>query len=335
MLSNHVFIIAEAGVNHNGDIALAKRLIDAAASAKADAVKFQTFRAENIVSRFAQKGEYQKKAFSGSESQLEMLKRLELDLNAHKELISYSKEKGIIFSSTPFDLESIELLDKLGLEILKIGSGEITDLPFLRRIGCLGRRLILSTGMADLKEIKAALDVLTEAGTELSNITVLHCNSAYPTPMKDVNLSAMITIRDTFKVKVGYSDHTPGVEVPIAAVALGAQVIEKHLTLDKSMDGPDHHASLDPDELKEMVRAIRNIQDAIGSSVKKPSPSEIKNLDISRKSIVAARDIAKGERLNEDNLTIKRPGNGISPFQWDKIIGRIALRDYSKDELIQ
>ncbi len=329
-----VFIIAEAGVNHNGSIELAKKLIDIAANSGADAVKFQTFKADNLVSKSAQKADYQKKTTDADESQYEMIKKLELDLNAHKTLISYSKEKGIIFLSTPFDHESIELLHKLGLEIFKIPSGEITNLPYLKHIGKLNKKIILSTGMSDIGEVEDALEVLEKAGTKKENITILHANTMYPTPMEDVNLKAMQTIACTFGVDVGYSDHTLGIEVPIAAVAMGAKVIEKHFTLDKSMQGPDHKASLNPSELKEMVKAIRNIEKALGSGIKKPTSSEKPNIKIARKSIVASKDIKKGEVLSEENLTIKRPASGINPMRWDEVVGTYAKKDYKEDELI-
>ena len=329
-----VFIIAEAGVNHNGSIALAKKLIDVASEAGADAVKFQTFKAEKLVSKNAPKAAYQKKTTDPAESQFEMIKKLELDVNAHKELMTYCKQKGIMFLSTPFDHDSIELLNNLGLEIFKIPSGEITNLPYLRHIGSLKKRVIMSTGMADIGEIEDALDVLITAGTPKENITILHANTMYPTPMEDVNLRAIQTIACTFGCDVGYSDHTLGIEVPIAAVAMGAKVIEKHFTLDKTMEGPDHKASLEPDELKAMVQAIRNIEKALGSGIKKPSPSERPNIEVARKSIVAARPIKKGELFTEENLTIKRPGNGISPMRWDEIIGTEAQKDYKVDELI-
>jgi N,N'-diacetyllegionaminate synthase len=329
-----VFIIAEAGVNHNGSIELAKKLIDVASSSGADAVKFQTFKAEKLVSKNAQKADYQKQTTNKTESQFDMIKKLELDLETHKELISYCKTKNIMFLSTPFDHDSIELLSDLGLEIFKIPSGEITNLPYLRHIGKLNKKVILSTGMADIGEIEDALDVLIEAGTKKENITVLHANTMYPTPMEDVNLKAMVTIGNSFDIAFGYSDHTLGIEVDIAAVAMGACCIEKHFTLDCTMEGPDHKASLEPDELKAMVKAIRNIELALGNSVKKPSKSEIPNMQIARKSIVAKLDIKKGEILTEEKITIKRPGNGINPMRWDEIVGTIATKDYNEDELI-
>lgn len=329
------FIIAEAGVNHNGSIDIAKKLIDVAAETGADAVKFQTFKAENMVSRFAAKAEYQKKTTDADESQFDMIKRLELNEDAHKELMGYCRDKGIIFLSTPFDLESIDLLNNLGIEIFKIPSGEITNLPYLRKIGRLKKKVILSTGMADLEGIGNAINVLTGYGTRKDDITVLHCNTEYPTPFEDVNLVAMLTIRDAFKVKVGYSDHTVGIEISVAAVALGATVIEKHFTLDKNMEGPDHKASLDPDELKAMIRTIRNIEKALGDGVKKPSTSELKNKPVVLKSIVAAKEIKKGETFTEDNITVKRPGTGISPMEWDSVIGNKAVRAFEEDDLIE
>lgn len=329
-----VFIIAEAGVNHNGSIDLAKKLIDVAVDAGADAVKFQTFKAENLVSKNAKKAEYQKQTTDKEESQFDMIKKLELDVQTHKELMAYCKEKNIMFLSTPFDHDSIELLNDLGLEIFKIPSGEITNLPYLRHIGNLNKKVILSTGMADIGEIEDALDILIEAGTKKENITVLHANTMYPTPMEDVNLRAMVTIGKTFDIAFGYSDHTLGIEVDIAAVAMGAVCIEKHFTLDKTMEGPDHKASLEPDELKAMVKAIRNIELSLGSGIKKPSKSEMPNMQVARKSIVAKVDIKKGEILSEENLSVKRPGNGINPMRWDEIIGTVAQKDYTEDELI-
>ena len=332
---NKVFIIAEAGVNHNGSVQLAKKLIDVASEAGVDAVKFQTFKAENLVSKSAQKAEYQKETTDKSESQFEMIKKLELDTNTHTELIKYCKTKNIMFLSTPFDHDSIDLLDELGLEIFKIASGEITNMPYLRHIGKLGKQVILSTGMADIGEIEDAIDILVNAGTCKENITVLHANTMYPTPMKDVNLKAMVTIGNTFDIAYGYSDHTLGIEVDIAAVAMGAAIIEKHFTLDKNMDGPDHKASLEPKELIAMVQGIRNIELALGSSVKKPSESEIVNKLPGRKSIVAKVPIKKGETFSSDNLTIKRPGNGLSPMLWDNVIGKIANQNYTIDDQIK
>jgi len=329
-----VFIIAEAGVNHNGSIELAKKLVDSAVEANADAVKFQTFKAEKLVSKYTEKAEYQKQTTDSEETQYEMIKKLELDLSAHNELISYCNKKNIVFLSTPFDLDSIDLLSELNLEIFKIPSGEITNLPYLRKIGRLNKKIILSTGMSDIGEIEDALDLLLDEGTKKENITVLHANTEYPTPMGDVNLKAMLTIGSTFDVEYGYSDHTLGIEVPIAAVALGARVIEKHFTLDRAMNGPDHKASLEPYELKQMVKSIRNIEKALGHSIKKSTLSEEKNKSIARKSIVASRSIKKNEVFSEKNITIKRPGDGISPMRWDEIIGTISLKSYYEDELI-
>ena len=329
-----VFLIAEAGVNHNGSIELAKQLIDVASEAGVDAVKFQTFKAENLVSKNAKKAAYQKETTDASESQFEMLKKLELDVDTHKELMTYCRNKNIMFLSTPFDHDSIEMLSQLGLEIFKVPSGEITNLPYLRHIGSLNKTVILSTGMANIGEIEDALDVLIEAGTPKEKITVLHANTMYPTPMEDVNLRAMVTIGNTFDVAYGYSDHTLGIEVDIAAVAMGAIVIEKHFTLDKTMEGPDHKASLEPDELIEMVKAIRNIEKALGSCVKKPSKSETPNIAIARKSIVASSSIKKGDIFSEENLAVKRPSTGINPMRWDEVVGTIATKAYEVDELI-
>ena len=329
-----VFIIAEAGVNHNGSVDLAKQLIDVAVDSGADAVKFQTFKAENLVAKNTQKADYQKQTTDESESQFEMIKKLELDFDIHKKLINYCKEKDIMFLSTPFDHESIDLLNELQLQIFKIPSGEITNLPYLRHIGSLNKIVFLSTGMSNLKEIGDALAILTNAGTLNENITVLHANTMYPTPMEDVNLNAMQTIHKEFGVAVGYSDHTLGIEVDIAAVAMGASIIEKHFTLDKAMEGPDHKASLEPEELKAMVSAIRNIEKALGSNEKILSPSEEVNINIVRKSIVASCPIRKGELLSEKNISTKRPGTGISPMKWDEIIGVVATKDYQADETI-
>lgn len=330
-----VFIIAEAGVNHNGDLNIAKQLVDAAFISGADAIKFQTFQAERLASKYAPKAEYQKENINEGESQLDMLKKLELNEEAHKEVISYCQRKGIIFISSAFDLESIDLLDSLGLKIFKIPSGEITNLPYLRKIGGLKKKVILSTGMADLEGIKSALDILIKSGTIKENITVLHCTTAYPAPVKDANLLAMSTIKKTFGVSVGYSDHTVGIEAAIAAVALGAVVIEKHFTLDKNMQGPDHKASLDSKELKNMVGAIRNVEKALGNTEKKISASELKNKLLVRKSIVAAKDIEEGEVFTIENITTKRPASGINPMQWDDVVGKTAKRCFSFDELIE
>ena len=333
-MTDRVLIIAEAGVNHNGSIQLAKKLIDKAVFSGADAVKFQTFKAKNVVSKNAPKADYQKQTTNLRESQFDMIKRLELDERAHKELIAYCKEANIMFLSTPFDLDSVDLLNELGLQIFKIPSGEITNLPYLRHIGSLNKKVILSTGMSDLKEIGDAIKILTNAGTLKENITVLHANTMYPTPMEDVNLRAMQTIQNKFDVAVGYSDHTLGIEVDIAAVAMGATVIEKHFTLDTTMDGPDHKSSISPEELKAMVSSSRNIEKALGSSIKKPSKSEKPNISMARKSIVARKSIKKGELFTEKNITIKRPGIGISPMKWDTILGKVAERDYQIDDLL-
>ena len=334
MPMSKVFIIAEAGVNHNGSTELAKKLIDAAVEAGADAVKFQTFKADKLVSKCAQKADYQKQTTSVDETQYEMIKRLELDENAHRALINYCKDKGIMFLSTPFDHDSIDLLISFEMPIFKIPSGEITNLPYLRHIGSLGKEVILSTGMANLEEVQDALEVLIKAGTSKEKITVLHATTEYPCPINEVNLGAMQTIKAAFGVKVGYSDHTQGIEVPIAAVALGACVIEKHFTLDRAMEGPDHKASLEPDELKAMVHAIRHIEQALGDGVKRPSKSERKNIPVARKSILALGPIKMGETFSDNNLIVKRPGNGISPMRWDAVLGKKALRDFAEDELI-
>jgi N,N'-diacetyllegionaminate synthase len=332
---NRVKIIAEAGVNHNGSIELAKQLIDVASDAGADIVKFQTFKAEKLVRKSAKKATYQITNTGNDESQYEMLKKLELDYSHHAELIHYCKSKDIQFLSTPFDLESIDFLKSLGITIGKIPSGEITNLPYLRKMANCFDELILSTGMSAMSEIEEAITAITTSGVSKDKITVLHCNTEYPTPFEDVNLRAMQTIAKICGVKVGYSDHTPGIEVPVAAVAMGASLIEKHFTIDREMEGPDHKASLEPTELISMVQAIRHIEKALGSNIKMPSPSEIKNKVVARKSIVASRNIAKGEMLIEENLTVKRPGDGISPMQWDKVLGQIAIRDFEEDELIE
>jgi N,N'-diacetyllegionaminate synthase len=324
-----VIIIAEAGVNHNGDLVLAQKLIDAAKLAGADYVKFQSFKANKLVSVFAPKAEYQKNTTDENESQFDMIKKLELSDGDHYQLIAYCKKVEIGFMSSPFDKDGIGFLDSLGVDFFKIPSGEITNLPYLRELAKFDKKIILSTGMAKLSEVKDALKILS--GME---VTVLHCNTEYPTPMKDVNLSAMLTIQKECGVDIGYSDHTLGIEIPIAAVALGSRVIEKHFTLDKSMEGPDHQASLDPNELKSMVAAIRNIENAMGSGVKAPSESEQKNIEIARKSIVANTSIKKGDELTEVNMTVKRPAGGISPMKWDDLIGTKAKQDYSEDEMI-
>ena len=326
------FIIAEAGVNHNGDIEIAKKMIDAASAAGADAVKFQTFKAERIVSINAPKAEYQIENTNNTESQYQMLKKLEIDKETHLELMEYCKEKNIMFLSTPFDVDSVHMLVELGIEIIKIPSGEITNLPYLREVARQKKKVILSTGMSNMQEVKEAVDILRQNGSE--DITVLHCNTQYPTPMEDVNLRAMISMREELELPVGYSDHTQGIEVPIAAAAMGATVVEKHFTLDKTMDGPDHKASLEPEELRKMVKSIRNIEKALGDGIKTISESEKDNLPIVRKSIVAACRIEKGELFTEENLTVKRPGNGISPMKWDEIIGKVSDKTYEVDEEI-
>ncbi len=332
---NHVFIIAEAGVNHNGDIELAKKLVEAAAAAGADAVKFQTFRAKNIVTRQAAKASYQQESTANDESQFAMLKRLELTHDEFRQLSGLCKKQNILFLSTPFDIESLELLNNIGIPIFKIPSGEITNLPLLRSIGYLGKKIILSTGMADIIEIKAALHILEKAGTKRDDITLLHCNTEYPTPMQDVNLRAMTSMADIFGVAVGYSDHTLGIEIPIAAVSLGAAVIEKHFTIDKNLAGPDHRASLDPAELNAMVAAIRNIEIALGDDIKKASASELPNRAKIRKSIFAAIPIKKDDAFSASNLCVKRPGTGISPMKWDDVIGRRAKKNFTIDEEIE
>lgn len=331
---SHTLIIAEAGVNHNGSLEMAMQLIEKAAEAGVDYVKFQTFKSEKLVSRHATKAEYQKANTDGEDSQLKMLQLLELSPEDHLRLIEHCNHCGIKFLSTAFDLDSIDFLDSLNLDLWKIPSGEITNLPYLRRIAQKGSRIIMSTGMCEPEDIEAALNVLTSNGTPIENITLLHCNTEYPTPWGDVNLRAMHDIANRFNVPVGYSDHTKGIEVPIAAVALGATVIEKHFTLDNNLPGPDHKASLEPQQLKAMVDAIRHIEQALGDGVKQVSESERKNIAIARKSIVAASYIKKGELFTEENLTVKRPGGGISPMKWDEVIGTTASRDYLADELI-
>ena len=333
-MPNRTLVIAEAGVNHNGDINLAKQLVDVAADSGADYVKFQTFNAERIVTKTADKAEYQKQSSDSSESQFEMLKRLELSVEMHLELIEHCELRSIKFLSTGFDIQSVDLLVGLGLSLIKIPSGEITNLPFLRYIGSLGLPVILSSGMSTMKEIADALLILEQTGLPRAQITVLHCTTEYPTPMDEVNLRAMNSIRNTLGVAVGYSDHTLGIEVSVAAAALGASVIEKHFTIDRALPGPDHKASLEPDELFAMVKAIRNIEVALGSDVKEPTISEIKNIRIARKSILAGRKIEIGEILSASNLVIKRPGDGVSPMHWDHLIGQIASRGYSPDEKI-
>jgi N,N'-diacetyllegionaminate synthase len=328
-------VIAEAGVNHNGDLSMARQLIRVAAQAGADLVKFQTFSADRLAAPHAPKATYQQGRTDASQSQHQMLRKLELSHADHEALITECSRHGIGFFSTAFDIVSQDMLLALGLDRIKVPSGEITNLPFLRHVARCGKPVILSTGMATLGEIDAAIDALLFAGTARSQITLLHCNTEYPTPFEDVNLRAMVSLRSAFGVEVGYSDHTAGIEVPIAAVALGASVIEKHFTLDRSLPGPDHQASLEPAELAAMVRAIRHVEQALGDGIKRPMPSEMKNRPIARKSIVAARAIGAGEVFSESNLTTKRPGTGVSPMRWDELMGRRATRDYQPDELIE
>lgn len=332
-MNDRVYIIAEAGVNHNGDIGIAKKMVDAAAAAGADAVKFQTFQAQNLVCKSAKKAEYQLETTEQSETQYQMLKKLELTEEMHRELISYCNAQGIQFLSTPFDVNSVELLERYQIPIMKIPSGEITNYPYLKKIGSTKKKVILSTGMSTLDEVKSAVKVLQDNGT--TDIVVLHCNTEYPTPMSDVNLRAMVTLQKGLGLNVGYSDHTNGIEAAIAAVALGACVIEKHFTLDRTMEGPDHKASLEPGELRAMIAAVRNVERALGDGEKRPSDSEKKNIAIVRKSIVAKRDIAIGETFSEENIATKRPGTGISPMEWENVIGKTATRNYKMDELIE
>jgi len=337
MISKKVLIIAEAGVNHDGSLKKAFNLIDAAVGAGTDYIKFQTFNSKKLVSKFAVKAKYQiDNTKSKNETQLEMLQKLELSKNDHQKLINYCSSRNINFLSTAFDLDSLEYLASLGLKLVKIPSGEITNLPYLIKAASLFDKVIISTGMCTMDEISDALRVFTKKGIKKENIIILHCNTEYPTPMEDVNLKAMLSIAREFKTPIGYSDHTLGIEVPIAAVALGATVIEKHFTLDRSLKGPDHKASLEPNELKAMVKAIRNIEKALsGSGVKKPSLSELKNMAIARKSIVASKTIKKGEVFTDKNITTKRPGTGISPMRWNDVIGVIANKDYCEDQIIE
>ncbi|EAI5398273.1 N-acetylneuraminate synthase [Campylobacter upsaliensis] len=327
-----VLIIAEAGVNHNGDINLAKKLIEQAAKAGADVVKFQTFKANSCVSVSAKKAKYQLETTAKEENQLEMIKKLELSYKSHFELMKHCKKHGIAFLSTPFDLESVEFLRGLDLPYFKIPSGEITNLPYLKAVAKCKKKVLLSTGMANLGEIEAALEILRKNGTK--NITLLHCNTEYPTPFEDVNLNALKTLKEAFKLEVGYSDHTEGIVASLGAVALGAVVIEKHFTLDKTMEGPDHRASLEFEELKALCKGIRELEKALGSGIKKASKSEAKNKIIARKSLVAKREIQKGEKFSEQNLTTKRPGSGISAMRYEEYLGKRALKTYKKDELI-
>ncbi|WP_374615151.1 N-acetylneuraminate synthase [Sphingorhabdus sp.] len=328
-------IIAEAGVNHNGDIGMAKRLIDAAAEAGADYVKFQTFSADRQVTRNAQKARYQAQATGVAESQYEMLKRLEISAETHEQLMAHCRQRNIGFLSTGFDIEAVNLLYSLGLRLFKIPSGEITNLPYLRHIAALDGEVILSTGMCSLGEVEAAIDVLEQAGAARERVTVLHCTTEYPAPLAEVNLRAMQSIGTAFGVRTGYSDHTEGIEVAIAAVALGASLIEKHFTLDRELPGPDHKASLEPRELATMIASIRNVESALGDGIKRVTESEFMNRTVARKSIVAARPIRKGERFSVDNLTAKRPGDGISPMRWDELLDKQASRDFLTDERIE
>lgn len=336
-MTNHTLIIAEAGVNHNGSIELAKKLVEKAKEAGVDYIKFQTFKASKLVTKAAKQAEYQQKNIGKEgDSQYQMLKKLELSPEEHKILIDYCHQLGIKFFSTAFDFDSIDYLHSLNLGMWKIPSGEVTNYPFLKRIVTFNEPTILSTGMCDMEDVRAAVDALYKNGLSKENLILLHCNTEYPTPFEDVNLKAMDALRKEFGVEVGYSDHTKGIEVPIAAVALGATVIEKHFTLDRNMEGPDHKASLEPDELKAMVSAIRNIEKAVGGDgTKHVSESEKKNIAIARKSIVAACDIKAGELFTEQNLTVKRPGNGISPMRWEEVLGQKAKRDFNEDELIE
>lgn len=329
----HICIIAEAGVNHNGDYRLAIEMVDRAKEAGADYIKFQTFVPRNLVSKFAGKAAYQKQTTDAAESQLQMLEKLALTQDEYRKLKLYCEDVGIGFLSTPFDLESIGFLEELGMEFWKVPSGEITNLPYLETIARTGKRVVLSTGMSDLEEIRKAVQILEEGGA--SDILLLHCNTQYPTPFEDVNLNAMLRMRGVFKKKVGYSDHTEGIEIPIAAAALGAEVIEKHFTLNRNMKGPDHKASLEPGELKAMIASIRNIEKALGDGEKAVTDSERGNRIVARKSIVASRQIKKGELLSPENITVKRPGNGISPVKWYEVIGVKAIRDFGEDELIE
>lgn len=332
----HTLIIAEAGVNHNGSLDLAKQLVDKAVEAGVDYIKFQTFKAEKLVTKSAKQAEYQQRNLDSQEnSQLQMLKKLELSPEEHQILIEYCNKSGIKFFSTAFDFESMDYLHSLNLGLWKIPSGEVTNYPFLKHIAKYNEKTILSTGMCDMEDVRAAVNALYKNGLSKENLIMLHCNTEYPTPFEDVNLKAMDTLRNEFGVAVGYSDHTRGIEVPIAAVALGATVIEKHFTLDRNLPGPDHKASLEPDELKAMVSAIRNIEKSLGSAEKKVSDSERKNIAIARKSIVAATNIKKGEIFTEENITVKRPGTGISPMRWEEILGTMAVRDFQEDELIE
>lgn len=328
-------VIAEAGVNHNGDMVIAKKLIEAAALAGADIVKFQSFKASKLVTKNAKKADYQITAAGEAESQYDMLRKLELSIAQHEFLISECKRNEISFLSTAFDSDSFDILIEMGVKQVKIPSGELTNLPFLRYVTRLGLPVMLSTGMATLGEIEAAIEAIEKAGTSRDLITVLHCTTEYPAPMEDVNLSAMVSMMHAFGVRVGYSDHTPGIEIPMAAVALGATIIEKHFTLNRTLPGPDHKASLEPHELKAMVEGIRNVERALGDGIKRPSPSELKNKPIARKSLVAIRPICAGEIFSAVNIGAKRPGTGLSPMRWDEIVGRTATKNFAVDELIE
>jgi len=334
-MDNKVIIIAEAGVNHNGSFDLACEMVKVARDAGADYVKFQTAVPELVISSIAPKAKYQEETTGKGQSQLEMCKAIHLPLSDYERLAAICRGEGIGFVSTPFDLVSIDALAPLKMDFWKIPSGEITNLPYLRKIGARGENVVMSTGMSTIDEVRGAVEILEAAGTPRSKISLLHCNTQYPTPMCDVNLSAMKALESLGCAAVGYSDHTVGIEIPVAAVAMGASIIEKHFTLDKNMEGPDHRASLDPSELAAMVRAVRNVSEAVGSPLKKVSPSERSNIEVARKSIVASRRILKGEVLSEDNITVKRPGNGISPMLWDSVVGTVAKRDFEYDSLIE
>lgn len=334
-MKNRTLIIAEAGVNYNGCLELAKKMVYTAKECGADIVKFQTAKAELLMSRYAQKADYQKKTTDAYESQLEMCRKILLPYEDFYYLKELCEEVGIAFLSTPFELESIDFLRSLSMDTWKIPSGEITNLPYLEKIGSFNQKVILSTGMCRLEEVAAAIDILTNSGTDRNKISLLHCTTEYPAPYESVNLRAMITLKKNFRLQTGYSDHTPGITIPIAAVAMGAEIIEKHFTLDKQMEGPDHKASLDPIELKSMISAIRNVEAALGTGEKVPSECEKKNMAIARKSLVAKRAIRKGEIFSEDNITAKRPGNGVSPMYWYEVLGTRALHDFSEDELIE
>ena len=329
---NHTIIIAEAGVNHNGSISIAKQLIDVAAEAGADFVKFQTFKAKKLVTKSAEKANYQKTLTNKLESQFEMIKKLELNRSAHKELILYCNQKKIKFLSTPFDHESIDLLDEMNIPFFKIPSGEITNLPYLRHIGSKGKPIVISTGMATMSEIYEAVKVLLKVGIKKDDLTILHCNTDYPTKIEDVNLKAMLSIKKEMGVRIGYSDHTKGIEIAIAAVAMGAEIIEKHFTLNRTLPGPDHLTSLEPIELNRMIKSIRNIEIALGNGIKSPTKSEIKNIKSIRKSIIVKRKIQKGDKFSDKNLEVKRPATGLSPMKWDEVIGKHSKKNYKPDE---